>query len=250
MANHQLDLAPRGGPARFPPSRADAPYPGAALATTAGVVTVVGLGPAFGTGTAVAAGLGMFLAGTVVMLMALGRGYPHAAFGPANCVTLLRMALVAVLFAAVVEPRVSGAWAVPALGAASLILDGVDGWLARRTGLVSRFGARFDMEVDCAFALALALLVLESGGVGAWVLALGLARYVFWTASLVAPWLAGPLPERRSRKIVCVFQIVALIALVSPLVDGPLAPALAAVTLTCVAWSFAVDIRHLCRVQP
>ena len=35
-----------------------------------------------------------------------------------------------------------------ALVAAALSLDAVDGWLARRCGVASRFGARFDLEVD------------------------------------------------------------------------------------------------------
>ena len=37
-----------------------------------------------------------------------------------------------------------------------LALDGLDGWAARRQGLVSAFGARFDMEVDALLILALA----------------------------------------------------------------------------------------------
>ena len=35
-----------------------------------------------------------------------------------------------------------------ALAAVALVLDAVDGRVARRTGTVSPFGARFDMEVD------------------------------------------------------------------------------------------------------
>jgi phosphatidylglycerophosphate synthase len=40
-----------------------------------------------------------------------------------------------------------------------LALDGLDGWLARRFGLASAYGARFDMEVDGFLILVLALLV-------------------------------------------------------------------------------------------
>jgi multidrug efflux pump subunit AcrA (membrane-fusion protein) len=38
------------------------------------------------------------------------------------------------------------------------MLDGVDGWLARRHEIASRFGARFDMEVDALLILALSVL--------------------------------------------------------------------------------------------
>ena len=39
-------------------------------------------------------------------------------------------------------------------GAAAVVaLDGVDGWIARRIGRTTVFGARFDMEVDAALML-------------------------------------------------------------------------------------------------
>jgi phosphatidylglycerophosphate synthase len=247
MADHQLHLAREASRIRRVSARLGAAFPGALAATGAGAFALVMVGPEFGTAPAVAAALCLYGAGSALVLTALSRGYPHAEFGPANTVTLIRFALATILVAALIAPRETAPWAVPALAAVALALDGVDGWLARRTGLVSPFGARFDMEVDCVFALALALLVFESGKVGPWVLALGLARYAFWGASLAIPWMSGPLPERRSRKTVCVAQIVTLIALVSPALEAPLAPMLAAAMLGCVTWSFVVDIRHLGR---
>lgn len=245
MVDHPPHLASKAGIADRVPPRLGTPLPGAFAATAAAGASLAALGPALGDATAVAAGLTLFLAGAAAVISTLGRGYPHAEFGPANTVTLGRMALVAVLFGAALAPPAPASWALAGLASAALALDGVDGWLARRTGLVSGFGARFDMEVDCALALVLAFLAFQSGKVGAWVLLLGLARYLFWAASLARPWLAEPLPERLSRKVVCVVQILVLIALVSPAVGAAIAPALAAATLACVAWSFAVDIRYL-----
>ena len=42
-------------------------------------------------------------------------------------------------------------------------LDGVDGWLARRRGMSSAFGARFDMEIDALLVQVLAILVWRYG---------------------------------------------------------------------------------------
>src|SRR6185437_12999615 len=67
-------------------------------------------------------------------------------------------------------------------GMAALVLAGVDGWAARRSGFASRFGARFDMESDALFVLALAALVYRTGQAGAWVLTLGAMRYIFVAA--------------------------------------------------------------------
>lgn len=227
---------------------AGGPLPGALASVAACAVAAATLGLALGGADSAALALVFFLAGAGVMLAALPQ-YPHRRFGPANAVTLFRLALVAALAGALwratgAEPAAA---AVVAVAALALVLDGIDGWLARRTGLVSAFGGRFDMEVDCVLALTLSVAALASGKVGAWVLLHGLARYLFWAAALVLPWLAGPLPERWTRKAICVVQIVALIALVSPLVGPALAPPLAAAVLAAVAWSFAADIRTLHR---
>ncbi len=245
MTDPTLQIQRRGDA----PGPEASPFPGAVLAVVAcGVLAdALARGPVDTEAHAVV--LATFLVGSGLALLGLQRSYPHADFGAANTVTLMRLALVSVL-AGILVGRGGGGWSVPALAMAALALDGVDGWLARRSGLVSRFGARFDMEVDCALALLLALLAFESGKVGPWVLGLGLARYVFWAASLAFPWLDGPLPERRSRKAVCVVQIVVLIVLALPAVGAPLATLLATGALAFVGWSFAVDIRHLHRLRP
>jgi phosphatidylglycerophosphate synthase len=229
--------------------RAGSPVPGALLAAGLSAALVHGLAGVLAEPPAVVVGLAVFLAGSALVLAALPRSYPHAEFGAANAVTLLRLALASVLVALLAEPGGARPWGVPTIAAIALALDGVDGWLARRSGLVSRFGARFDMEVDCVLALTLALLVLDSGRVGVWVVALGLPRYAFWVASRVAPWMAGPLPERRSRKVVCVLQIAVLIALTTPVLDATEATVLAAGTLALVLWSFVADIHHLHRAR-
>lgn len=221
--------------------------PGAVLAVVLSAALLHGLALWMAEPVGVAVASGTYLVGAAVLLAGLLRGYPHPEFGAANTITTIRLALACVLVAVLVGSAGSpaAAWGLPAVATVALALDGVDGWLARRTGLASDFGAHFDMEVDCLLALTLALLVLDSGKVGVWVIALGLPRYVFWAASWSLPWLSGPLPERRSRKAVCVAQILVLIALVSPLVGPGLAPLLAGAALVLVALSFAADVRYL-----
>lgn len=247
MTDPSLHFAPEGDATRAR-GREASPYPGAIMIVAACAVLTDGLAGALVETPAVAVALMAFLAGATVAVLGLSRGYPHAEFGAANAVTMVRLSLVAVL-AGVLAGSGGGGWGMPAVALLALSLDGVDGWLARRSGLVSRYGARFDMEVDCGLALVLALLVLDGGKVGPWVLALGLARYAFWAAALALPWLDGPLPERRSRKAVCVVQIVALIAVSAPPVGEALAVAVAAGALAFVGWSFATDIRHLHRAR-
>jgi drug/metabolite transporter superfamily protein YnfA len=80
-----------------------------------------------------------------------------AAFGAANSVTLARAALT-VLLVALLGTAPTPALGCFALALAAAVLDGVDGPLARATGMTSAFGARFDMETDAALMLVLAAL--------------------------------------------------------------------------------------------
>lgn len=186
----------------------------------------------------------LFLSLYLLVAALMRRHYPHPRFGPANSVTLIRAAMACSLLAPLVSGAATG-WAVALIAGAALILDGVDGWLARRSGLASDFGARFDMEVDALLALLLAVHAYLGTAAGAEVLALGLMRYVFVAAALPWPFLAQPLPPRWRRKAICVVQLAALIVLQLPGLPADAAITLTRLALALVLWSFAVDVLWL-----
>ncbi|WP_336317913.1 CDP-alcohol phosphatidyltransferase family protein [Streptomyces lavendofoliae] len=207
--------------------------------------TVTGLGPA-GWLT----GLVFTVALWGVLTRALFRSWPGPApFGPANAVTLARATLVGAVTALVADLCASRP-PVPALAAlitVALVLDAVDGRVARRTGTATPFGARFDMEVDAFLILVLSVQVALSTGV--WVLAIGAMRYVFVAAARVLPWLDGPLPPSTARKAVAAVQgVVLLVAGTGVLPAAPACVAVAA-ALALLVWSFARDVRWLWRVR-
>lgn len=185
-----------------------------------------------------------FLAICCVTGVAMQRHYPHRQFGACNLVTLLRAALLSALLAPLLAGSPAG-WSVAIVATIAVTLDGVDGWLARRSGLQSRFGARFDVEVDAALALVLSLHVLTGTAVGAEILVLGLMRYAFVAAGLGLSWLRADLPPSQRRKVICVLQLSALILLQTPLPDGNQAIIIARIASAILIWSFAVDIHHL-----
>ena len=169
-------------------------------------------------------------------------------FGPANQITTVRAVLVALLatFAArPVTPPV--AWSVVLIAIVALLLDGVDGWVARRTGTASAFGMRFDMETDSALILVLAILVWQYRKAGPWVLLSGLLRYAFVAAGWLWPWMKGPLASTLRGKIICVAQIVALIVAIAPTITAPTSSVVAAVALLALGYSFLVDTLRLWR---
>jgi phosphatidylglycerophosphate synthase len=85
------------------------------------------------------------------------------AWKPANLVTLSRGLLIAPVLALLLAGWRWPALAVYGLAAAT---DLVDGWLARRSGQASAFGAQLDAAVDNVFSVAiLAFLALDLPGV-------------------------------------------------------------------------------------
>ncbi|MGC8119128.1 CDP-alcohol phosphatidyltransferase family protein [Marinobacter sp. VGCF2001] len=169
-------------------------------------------------------------------------------FGWANRATLLRSVLVLALVGW--APYLGGQaipalWAYAILSLVALLLDGVDGKVARATGSHSTFGARFDMELDALFILGLCMAVIALDKTGSWVLALGLMRYLFLLAAGLLPWLNAPLPDSFRRKTVCVWQVVTLMVAVVPLTPALFASLTLGLALALLAWSFCVDVRWL-----
>lgn len=213
------------------------------LVLAGATVTATGLGPWFA-----ARALALFGIGAACVWLGLAAHAPHARLGAANTVTLVRLVLVALLAAAIGEPAATAlelAWAAVLVATVAAVLDAVDGPLARRGGLASAFGARFDMETDALLILVLSALVLQFGKAGPWVLAAGAMRYAFVLAARAWPWLDAPLPPSWRRKTVCVLQIVALIVCLGPIVAPAASAALAAASVAMLAWSFAIDIAWL-----
>ncbi|ABV95878.1 CDP-alcohol phosphatidyltransferase (plasmid) [Dinoroseobacter shibae DFL 12 = DSM 16493] len=211
-----------------------------AALTGLGAALLPGAGP-LSVGLALAA----FGTGAVIAGRDLRRAYPHGRLGLCNLVTLGRLALTSALLVPLVA-GIGAAWPIFAVAGVALALDGVDGWLARKQGLASAFGARFDVEVDAALALILAVNA-ATGPAGLAAALLGLPRYLFVLAARGLPWMRRDLPERFSRKTVCVLQMGVLIALQAPVLPAALALPLVGLALAALAWSFAVDLRWLWR---
>jgi phosphatidylglycerophosphate synthase len=168
----------------------------------------------------------------------------RAQWGPASWVTLGRAGLSAGVAALVVDSFANdiAVALLVTLASVALALDLIDGWLARRTHTESAFGARFDGEVDAFLILVLSLYAAPI--YGAWVLAIGAARYVFLAGEWLLPWMRAPLPPRRWRKVVAAVQGVVLTIAAAKVLSHTLTQALLGVALValmasigqCVWW--------------
>ncbi|MFJ5773094.1 CDP-alcohol phosphatidyltransferase family protein [Streptomyces sp. NPDC093094] len=205
--------------------------------------TAIGMGPA-GWLT----GLVFAFATWAVLSRALHRARP-ASFGPANRVTLGRAILVGAVTALVADSYQSSPPVTLFVGltAVALILDGVDGKVARRTGTSTPLGARFDMEVDAFLILVLSVYV--SMALGPWVLLIGGMRYAFVAAARFWPWLNAPLPPSTARKTVAAVQGVFLLVAASDLLPPPATAGVVLLALGSLVWSFGRDVAWLWRTS-
>lgn len=162
---------------------------------------------------------------------------------PADKVTLLRAALAALYAGLLFHSDTASelGWWLAVIAGVALALDGIDGWIARRTGTASAFGARFDMETDAFFILVLSCLVWQLGKVDAWILAIGAMRYVFVAAATVVPRLGAPLFPSKRRQAICVVQVAALVFCLLPSVGPGLATIATAAALAALSYSFLHD---------
>jgi len=194
--------------------------------------------------------VGTALAGYAVLAMAVaiaaawhlnGRG-----FGLANQITLARTGLVCLAGSALLG-GVGVSWSLAGVIAIALALDAVDGWFARRLGLASRFGARFDLEIDALMILILSVLAWQTGRADAWVLAIGGMRYAFVMLGIIWPAARRPLPPSFRRKAVCAVLGALLLICLLPPTPVWLAHGVAALALTSQLASFAIDLAWLRR---
>ncbi len=166
-------------------------------------------------------------------------------FGAANRITLARGCLVAWVAAFVAsEGTTHQATWVASAASLALVMDGLDGFIARRTQSESEYGGQFDMEFDSVLMLVLCWLAFAWDQAGLWVLFCGLARYIWIAVGSQFDWFRRPLPPAFRRKTACVVGVIGLIGAVSPLPGAVFWAAAATATL---ALSFGIDAVWLVR---
>ena len=222
---------------------ADSPGPVEWLAWSAVLVGVVlglseWMGPAIGSPPAVWV--------TVLVVYALLIGVlaqQRAVSGLAGRITLIRALITIGLLGFLWSPNVYQIFGfeLGLMGLMALLLDGLDGHLARRRGETTPAGARFDMETDAAMILVLSVAVWLSGRAEAWILLMGALRYVFVASAWCWPWMSQPLPDSLRRKVICVVQVSVLLLVLPMWLPGPMATAVLLIGLALLLYSFGVD---------
>lgn len=159
--------------------------------------------------------------------------------GLANVITLARGALVVVVFLAFTQLP---SWLTGLLLLLALILDGIDGFVARRWNEADICGQFLDVEVDALFVLSLCVLLWRYSDVPAPILFIGLLRYLYLLFLAYFVPREKLEPRRRYASIVAVFLLLALIAravYAAPILDG-----LLLIACALVVWSFSRSLQY------
>ncbi len=96
--------------------------------------------------------------------------------GYANWVTIFRLSVL--LSLGIFYNNYDGV-TIAYIAAFALILDGVDGFLARKLKTASNFGATLDGESDAFFVLLFSVIVYALDYVDAWIMWVGMLRYIY-----------------------------------------------------------------------
>src|SRR5215469_14272694 len=215
------------------------------LLATAALLSVVSATAGLGVAGWIT-GLATGSAATALIVTARMRS-DQPAILPADWVTLTRMLLIAGVAGLVADSfgRPVPTTALVTLSTVALVLDAVDGQVARRTGTATPVGARIDCEVDAFLILLLSIVVSQD--YGGWVLAIGAARYALLLAGWLIPWLAAPLPPRYWGKVVAAVTGIVLVVAASGVVDRRTGMIAVAAALLLLAESFGRNVIWLYR---
>lgn len=132
-----------------------------------------------------------------------------------NILTMMRIAAIPLLAALLLSPsKESGFWAAAVFALAS-ITDWLDGYLARRMGIVTVFGKFLDPIADKLIVMAAMVMILPFGRVPAWMVLVILGREMIITGLRGIASSEGIVIQASDLgKFKTIFQIVAILGLV------------------------------------
>lgn len=131
-----------------------------------------------------------------------------------NILTLVRIALIPVLAVLLLSPsREAGFWAAAVFSIAS-VTDWLDGYLARRMGIVTIFGKFLDPIADKLMVMAALIMILPFNRVPAWMVLVILGREIIITGLRgIASSEGIVISASDLGKFKTIFQMVAIIGL-------------------------------------
>jgi CDP-diacylglycerol--glycerol-3-phosphate 3-phosphatidyltransferase len=138
----------------------------------------------------------------------------HPILNLPNILTMLRIAAIPLMAGLLMSPsRTAGFWAAAVFALAS-ITDWLDGYLARKMGIVTVFGKFLDPIADKLIVMAALIMILPFGRVPAWMVLVILGREIIITGLRGIASSEGIVIQASDLgKFKTIFQIVAILGL-------------------------------------
>lgn len=134
-----------------------------------------------------------------------------------NVLTVARILLVPVLVVALLAETPNGDLLAAVVFAAASLTDAVDGWLARRSNLITTFGKLMDPVADKLLILAALVALVSLQRVAAWVAMVIIAREFAVTATRMAATQQGVVvaaagwgKAKTTVQVACIFLLIAV----------------------------------------
>jgi len=124
----------------------------------------------------------------------------------------------------------------------AIILDGVDGYLARKFNQCSKAGECLDMESDAFLVILISWIHYDFGTLPSWILIPGGLRYYFGLSFF---WLRQAQKEFPPKRIRATIAVLFFIALVVPFViSSQLSSIIIMISSICIILSFKASLVH------
>ncbi len=131
-----------------------------------------------------------------------------------NIITMVRIAAIPLLCLLLLSPQRTPCFWAAALFAAASVTDWLDGYLARRMGIVTVFGKFLDPIADKLLVMGALIMILPFGRVPAWMVLVILGREMVITGLRgIASTEGIVIPASNLGKYKTIFQLVAIIGL-------------------------------------
>lgn len=132
-----------------------------------------------------------------------------------NCITLIRIAMTPVLVVMLLSPERAMSLAAALIFAVVCATDWLDGYLARRMGIITNLGKFLDPLADKLLITAAFIMLIPLGRVSAWVVALMIGREIAVTGLRAIAVDSGVvIAASNLGKLKTVSQIVCLVPLI------------------------------------
>lgn len=131
-----------------------------------------------------------------------------------NLLTFLRIALIPLLVILLLSPSRTSCFFATAIFAIASITNWLDGYIARRMGIVTLFGKFLDPIADKLIVAAALIMILPYDRAPAWMVLIILSREIIITGlRSIASTEGIVIPASNLGKFKTIFQIVAILAL-------------------------------------